>query len=82
MALVFVVKFLTDDSLYDFGEQLLGLAFYRQLIFMCVVLPLVLLVPLFNACAGIMMTSSLKHELSNSLLSMVSIDARAQTIAT
>lgn len=62
IALIFLVKFLYDDPLYEFGEHLLSLRFYRQLVYVIVILPLVLLVPMFNAISGFFLPNKHKHK--------------------
>lgn len=52
IGLYFTVKFINDDPLYDYGEHLLTLRFYHQLIYIIVVFPLLVLVPLFNAISA------------------------------
>lgn len=60
IALMALVRFLQDDPLYDYGEYLLTLRFYRQLVFVVVILPLILLIPIFNAMNLIISLTSSK----------------------
>lgn len=48
VALAVLIAFIQDDPLYEFIEYLLSLAFYRELIYVLVIVPLVLLVPIYN----------------------------------
>lgn len=69
LAVVFALKFiLEDDLLYDYAEHLLSLRFYRQLKFIIVILPLVLIIPLFDAASVFFLSGYGKHELGSSLL--------------
>lgn len=52
IALIVLVKFIQDDPLYEYGEHILSLAFFRQLIYVIAIVPLVLLVPIFNALSA------------------------------
>lgn len=72
-ALIYSSKFLNDESLYEYGEHLLSLRFYRQLVFIIVILPLVLLVPTFNAISAFFQNDRHRFELGSSLLIVVSI---------
>lgn len=67
VGLIFLVKFLYDDSLYENGEHLLSLRFYRQLVAIIVIMPLVFLVPLFNAISAFFLSSQQKLEIDTKL---------------
>lgn len=69
---MYTSKFLTDDPLYEYGEHLLSLRFYRQLIYVVVIVPLVILVPLFNALSAFMITRQLRSEFGETLARVVS----------
>lgn len=72
VGLIFLVKFLQDDLLYEYGEHLLTLRFYRELIYIIVVIPLTLLIPLFNAASAFFFYGRSKQEIGTSLLRVVS----------
>ena len=75
MALVFSAKFLYDEPLYEYPEQLLSLRFYRQLVYVIVILPLTLLVPIFNAASALFLSDRLKLELGTAPQIVVGIFA-------
>lgn len=81
LALLFSVKFLNDDPLYEYGEYLLGLKFYRYIVFVIVVLPLTLLVPIANTASAFFLSgSSKKQELGTSVVGVVSVYLSSSTI--
>jgi hypothetical protein len=49
IALTVLIRSLQDEPLADYYEYLLSLSFHRQLIYVIIVLPFVLLVPIYNA---------------------------------
>lgn len=52
VALLYLARFLSNDPLYEYGEYIVSLAFYRQLIYITAVVPLALLVPLYNSLSA------------------------------
>lgn len=73
VAITVLIQFLQDDPLYEYGEYLLTLRFYRQLIYMLVILPLVLLIPLFNATSAFCLSSNSRYDqVGRSILTAVS----------
>lgn len=81
VAITVLAKFIQDDTLYEYGEHLLTLRFYRQLIYTLVILPLVLLVPLFNAASALLLSGRRRAELASSVTGAVSIWARRRANA-
>lgn len=73
VGLIFACKFLNDDSLYDYGEHLLSLRFYRQLVYIVVILPLILIVPIYNAVSAFMLLDRHKFQDGTWLMIVVSI---------
>lgn len=67
LALIFAIRFIQDDLLYTYIEHILTLRFYRQIVYVIVILPLVLLVPMFNAISGFFLSERRLAEIGKSL---------------
>lgn len=72
LALIQCVQFLFDQPLYDYGDYLLGVRFYRQIIYIIVIVPLLFLVPIYNAIDALFIAASTHPSTASVLFNLVS----------